>query len=80
MGAIELYRNTVEDSNSNENFKRLFESANKTFLGSLTATEINKVDAQNLYLGCIVYDSTNNVVKVLVLDGGTRTFKTITVS
>lgn len=70
----------VEDENSNGNFKNLMNNLQNTHLGTLTTTQISNLNTDELRKGVLVYDETADALKVLVVSGGVKTFKTVTVS
>jgi len=76
-----MYQRTpVGDGAVNRNLTDIENEIRYTNAQNLTATQITTLNQGALPLGMLVYDTTNDVVKILVKSSGSRVFKTINLS
>lgn len=76
-----LYRHPVStDKNAQRNFDALFNHVNRYYLGSMTASEVSRLDADTLPYGAMVYNRTNHALCVLTSVNNEKMFKPITLS
>ncbi|MEW6534527.1 MAG: hypothetical protein AB1454_02765 [Candidatus Auribacterota bacterium] len=71
-----LHRYPVSaDKNTSRNFDSIFNHVNRYYLGSLTDTEISRINTSDLPFGAMVYNRTAHTLAVLTDADGDKVFR-----